>query len=210
MNLKKLKSSKFDEYLSTLQDFKRNIEEVCEDDVICMMRVYYWHDIDSGFQDIYDHCVDVMKALSTVRLDIDESDFDTLGKYLSVYVLKGDYWGSEAAASLATQSIIEKLKQVGTKSKEIPVFQEFLRIIKKLEEAQYLCYDILSKIADKHLDTVYDLTVTLAPVYQSFIIHSLEVFEKNPDVIKFYERYISETENKELKEEAEKYLARVK
>ena len=57
---------------------------------------------------------------------------------------------------------------------------------------------------------LYNEPVTLAPIYQCFVLHALDAFPGDARVIGFYERFLAQVKDEELRREAEAYLARVR
>jgi len=83
-------------------------------------------------------------------------------------------------------------------------------LLRTLEGAQRRAGDRLREVARPHLDRLYELTVTFPPAAQSFVLHALAELDRNPEVVTFYERFVAETADPELRDEAESHLAAVK
>jgi hypothetical protein len=182
-----------------------------------VLRPYFWHLHELGFQDLYDLAHDSFGVLAKYRKAIDPYDYRGLSQFLRSYVNDGNYDGTgfvyvagsvEMAAFIAIDHAARALEAAGAQADEVGKLTALGRLLQRLEGSHHTSYWILRHIAVDHVESLFDFTVTLAPVYQSYVLHALDEFVGNKEVALFYERFIAQSSGV-LRSEAERYLRAV-
>ena len=197
--IEKLQSDSFKEYLNELVSIREkldNEEKINMDieDFQCICGVYHLYTWTHS--DITILQKNIMDLLVKHKDRIDKSTIQGIGTYTlgyleSKYDPSGYFFLScslEIAASIDAKNIAKSLKP--DFPKDAQVFIEYELLLKSIEGAYHTIYWILREIANKYLDTLYPITLIIEPIFKSFVLHSLDAFENDKKVIKFYKDYI--------------------
>jgi hypothetical protein len=217
-----LTSANFAVYVNALEKLRVTLDggqrlALDTETFVFVLRPFFWHIHELGFQDVYDESRSVFAILGKHRNAIDPYDYRGLTSFIRGYVNDGSYDGSgfvyvagsvEVAAVVALENAARALEGVGAPSEEVAALTAYARLLQRMEGSHHTCYWVLRHIGVDHIKELFGLTVTLAPVYQSYILHALDEFVGNKDVADFYERYIAQSAGI-LRSEAQRYLRTV-
>jgi len=188
-------------------------------DLLLLLRPYYWYVSSPGFQDLMDAATTAHAALvKNAKLLREELSVSGLPQFLEGYVnhesLDGTGWAflacsPELAAALDAEACERRLKRA-RKPKDAKALGDLAHVLKAVEGAKHQTYWALRVVGASFLDQLEGLIHKLAPGDQGFVLHALDEFVKNKQVIAFYKRFIAETTYDTLKEEAAGYLERVR
>lgn len=134
--------------------------------------------------DEYKHA---LKGIATYTLGHLDGRYDPSGFF--TYVTMGFLGASlEMCARIEVEKIEEFLQN------DFPVdaniFKKYKELLDLIEESCHLSYWILRHIGNKYLETLLYITVQIEPIFKSFVLHALDEFVGDEDVINFYKRYI--------------------
>lgn len=234
---KQLYTNDFKLYIQTLQQLRTTLKEsnnlsevvnqITEEDFFYMLRPYYWFMHNPGFQDIYDTFDKALLALENHK-DFFENhkdsflkeDFMNVAVFGAVYLEKGtmqpSYWKSffraasiEICASIKAGELAEKFKELNATQEDIDALYNLKNLLSQISGSKHVSYKCLRSIGVYFLPALKKYIIAFTGDDQSFILHALDEFKGNNDVIEFYKEYIEKTPSESLKEEAQKYLSRV-
>lgn len=187
-----------------------NLSTVDKDDFVFVLRPYMWHVHEVAFQDVYDLSVEVFQLLKQNKATLPPAEYKSITTFIKGFVNAGNYDGSGfvvVMGALETAAIVDVRTLKKALSSEI--LDRYETMLKQLMKAQHSAYHLLRTIGADHLDLLFDFTITLAPVYQEFILHALDAFPKNAGVIRFYQRYLEQVSVPSLEKQAREYLSAV-
>lgn len=205
-------------------DAGEKAEGIDDTDVFFSLRPYCWFLHNPGFQDIMDTAESAMQTLQAHQQDLMEetnplmgNEFLAVAKFLASYLDKGTFdpteWrmlfaSPEIATSTTAKKYAEKLDSINTDAAQ--KMKDLAELMSQIEGSKHLTYWILRHIGADNLGVLEQMIHSFPSGDQTYILHALDAFPQNEDVIGFYERFIEKTQYDNLKEEAEKYLEAVK
>lgn len=210
-----LYANNFMTYAKGISSLKADDCKAIDDgDLTIIMRVFYWYVQASGFQDIYDLSLAVLKLLKKCeesgKIDKNNYDFKTVMRFNWEFVKNGNYFGSASNMVYSLKNLKDIIKANVT-AEEFQSVEQYHAIFNTMQGTEHECYYLLREIIrPDHLDSLFNLVKTLAPEHQDWILHALDSFKGNKKVIAFYVELLTNTTSDWLKEEIETYLSRVK
>jgi len=217
----KICTTSFAQFLEALEKIRNLLDEGNKPDIskkyfLMLLRPYYWFVHKPGFQDIIDTCESFMQTVKqNKKIFLKEADyFIAISTFLAHYLDFGDYDSSgwkmlfsspEIAASVIADKYAKKLGKLKKSEQEVQAMKNLKKLMEDIETAKHLAYWCLRHIADGFLEEL-KIIHSFPPDYQSSILHALDAFPGNKDVIDFYKNFINKTKHEYLKEDAEKYM----
>lgn len=198
--------------------------EISKEDFLMLLRPYYWYVHNPGFQDVIDTCEKFMETLKQnkdVLLEetnpITGNDFLAVGTFLANYLDVGKYdtsgWkmlfaSPEIGSAVIAEKFAKKLGELNKTDEEIQAMNNLAVLMKDIEGTKHVAYWCLRHIGADFLEQL-EIVHSFPPNDQTYILHALDAFPGNKDVIKFYKGFIEKTSYDYLKKEAGKYLGNV-
>lgn len=182
---------------------------------------------DPKFEDVFAAFENLMQVFETHRSFIEKhEDFDVRQDFLNLILLSLDYieegiirhssWKSffwaasiEITATVTFDQVAETMQKAGLPNEDIKQVTTVKKILEDIIYAKHDAYYCLRIIGAYFLPHIKSSMANFIEDDQSFILHSLDAFIGNNNVIEFYNNYINNTDSEGLKEEAKKYLTRV-
>ena len=168
---------------------------------------------------------EVNDSMSLLGAYLDHSEFTLLDHKNSADVVRSPFYAMEDVSNIPNllQSdtvIIEKEKQLKeTAGKELALIlaktpKERLEILNEAFTSIIACnnclYNIIRSKGKKMIAAIKSNIYKLHYADQDFILHGLDAFPKNQDVLAFYEEFLQKNQSEHLKKQVEKYYQRVK
>jgi hypothetical protein len=210
--------------IRTKLDAGEKAEGIDDTDVFFCLRPFCWFLHNPGFQDTMDTAEDAMHVLQAhQQLLMEETnplmgnEFLAVARFLASYLDKGTFdpteWrmlfaSPEIATSTTAKKYAEKLEAVDADA--TAKMKALAEVMSQIEGSKHLSYWILRHIGADNLGVLEQMIHSFPSGDQTYILHALDAFPQNQEVIEFYERFIEKTQYDNLKEEAEKYLETVK
>ncbi len=219
----------FEDYEVALDEIREELDagkkaEKLEDgEFFFALRPYCWFMHEPGFQDIMDICEDGLQVMMDNKdLLMEETnlmmgnEFMAVGTFLATYVDEGSYnpseWkmlfaSPEIAVHVTAEKYNEKLKETDAEAAE--KMARLSAVFMRLEGCKHSSYYILRHLGVDYLPFLEVMIHKFPADDQTFILHALDAFPNNTEVIGFYNRYIEQVGSDHLRDAAQKYLANV-
>ena len=224
-----LKTIYFTDYLKALEELRsaldqdQDLEGLNDGDLFYLLRPYCWFLHDPGFQDIYDICNEAVEVYQKYQKDLMEKSDELIGNefvavntFLISYLDHERYDTSEwkilfASAEVATATTADKyaqkLKAIDKAAAESSL--KLAALLRSIEGSKHVAYCCLRAMGDQCLGLLQTLIHKFPSDNQNYILHALDAFPGNQEVVDFYTDFIAQKRQEYLKEEAEKYLKQV-
>ncbi|MCP4213136.1 MAG: hypothetical protein GY765_00700 [bacterium] len=212
----KLKSSYFEDYFSALKAIRNSKElqaALNSEHIKCICRSFelYRH----GYEDVLEMKKRVLVALNR-HIDNDKvkdkSLFRGIKRYAEGY-LRRQYDSSGfiyVAGSIKIAAKIDLDKILEVLEADVPedavILMDYKKMLRRMESSSHNSYYILREVGNRFLGDLEPIIHSLAPASQDTILHALENFAGDKQVIVFYKKYMKKAAFEWLKDEAENYL----
>lgn len=215
----KLKTQIFSEYQKALDEVRKEVEDgkldVDQDDFENIIKIYEWYKYDfSDIKDLTNKVKDIVEKNTSKMNEAEKKQYEGLIKYLKE-TLHHHYDGSGfpiSMGNLETSALAALDKLIANMDKsykdQLQTLDDYKKLLKRIEGCYHLSYRILKKIGNKYLDRISSFISSVPDTMQSYILHSLEEFKKDPNVADFFNSYLKKISH--LKEEAENFLKNLK
>ena len=80
-----------------------------------------------------------------------------------------------------------------------------MTFMRELYSSKHIAYWVLRHIGDRQLAHLEGLLPALPPSDQTYVLHAMDQFLSNPEVVAFYRRFIDATPHELLRNAAKKY-----
>ena len=205
--------------IRTALDKGQKAEKLEDAEFFFLLRPYCWFMHEPGFQDIMDICEDALQTMMDNKdLLMEETnllmgnEFMSVGTFLATYVDEGSYnpsgWKLRyASPEVAVQATAQKYRD---KLQEDPEAAEKMNrlanLFSNIEGGKHQSYYILRNVGADYVSFLGTIIHQFPANDQTFILHALDAFPNNEEVIGFFNRYIEQTASDHLRETAQKYL----
>ncbi len=210
---KELYSGSYMTYAKGISAIKADTcKDIDFDELIIIMRTYYWHIEAAGFQDIYDLSVEVYKILSECVkksvLETDDYDYGFVRSFIIAFD-KGNYTGNTSNMIYSLEKLKNTIQQ-HISNDDLQKTEDLIGIFQQMQHTEQECYYLLRDIIrEDHFDNLFKVIKTFAPEYLDFVLHTLDHFKGNQKLIEFYQEMLSTVDSGTYAEEIENYLSRV-
>jgi hypothetical protein len=196
-----LQSNQFSEYIKALHDIRDALDDHRQLDIDQAMFEYICAPFElykfGLHQDILDQFLTTLKVLMKYESAISTKDMKGVVQYLNGF-RKGKYDASGfivvmSSLEMAVYASLDKILKNNSKlflAEDIKIFQSTQKLLKSMEGACHVAYDILRHIGNEHLEVLRLIIYPLEPVHKRFILRALDVFKGDLKVIDFYKDYI--------------------
>jgi hypothetical protein len=210
----KIRSTSFYVYSQALKELKPddcpNIDEI---DLVVLMRILYWYTEAAGFQDIYDLSVQVYTIFKKYRENgtiNTDSCFAKIMLFIVEFADNGNYASETLSTRVAFNMTVDQISHIAS-SEENAVLEKYGALLDDMYSTTSDCYYNVMRelIEERHFDFIFPFVKTLAPEHQGWVLHSLNKFTNNKNVISLYNEIQKSTPSNGLKEEIDDYLKQI-